>query len=237
MYNEDDLLPISALQHYLYCPRQCALIHLEQAWSENKLTAQGRQLHDRAHDGSPESRGDQRIVRGLRLCSPAMGLTGQADVVELQRAAPDSPPDQVTELPGLEGRWTLYPVEYKRGRPKSIDCDRVQLCAQAMCLEEMLNVRIQQGSLYYGQPRRREHVIFDHRLRDLTRQTALEVHALLGSGLTPPARKNSGCKKCSLIDSCMPGRTSGSMAASRYLQRQLHQAIESPLDGDTDENA
>jgi CRISPR-associated exonuclease Cas4 len=226
MYDEDDMLPVSALQHYLYCPRQCALIHLEQAWAENVFTAQGRQLHDRAHEGGPESRGDVRIVRGLRLSGRELGLTGQADVVEFHRPKPGAPVERLAGLPGIDGQWIVHPVEYKRGRPKQIDCDRVQLCAQAMCLEEMLNVRIDNGGLFYGQPRRREPVAFDDSLRDLTRRTASQVHELIRCGVTPPPEGLSRCRRCSLADSCMPRRTGSARDAGLYLRRQLRQALE-----------
>ncbi len=225
MYNEDDLLPISALQHWLFCSRQCGLIHLEQVWSENKLTAQGRQLHDRAHEPSPESRGDTRIARALRLCSDALGLAGQADIVELDRPGPTCPPNQQAPAPGLPGLWTFHPVEYKRGRPKQIDCDRVQLCAQAMCLEEMLHVSIPEGSLFYGEPRRREAVVFDDRLRDITRRAADAVHSMFRSGVTPQAAHAPKCKSCSLIDLCMPKRKVRVASAQRYLNLQLDDAL------------
>ena len=225
MFDEDDLLPISALQHYLYCPRQCALIHLEQAWAENKLTAQGRQLHDRAHEAGPESRGDLRIVRGLRLCNRELGLAGQADVVELRRPSPDTPADQQARVPGLDGEWSLHPVEYKRGQPKQLDCDRVQLCAQALCLEEMLRTHIPEGSLFYGRPRRRETVVFDDRLRGLARKTAQDVHELIRNGVTPPPGKTSKCRNCSLAGTCMPKRTSHSKSAHLYLHRQLGEIL------------
>jgi len=225
MYDESDMLPISALQHYLYCPRQCALIHLEQAWTENLLTAQGRQLHDRAHQAGPESRGDVRIVRGLRLCSRELGLTGQADVVELHRPRPDCPLDQQACVPALDGKWTIHPVEYKRGWPKRIDCDRVQLCAQALCLEEMLDVCIVEGGLFYGRPRRREPVVFNDSLRKLTRRTASDVHDLIRRGLTPPPADSSKCRSCSLVHSCMPKRTSRARSAGLYLRRQLREAL------------
>jgi len=225
MYDEDDMLPISALQHYLYCPRQCALIHLEQVWSENQSTAQGRQLHDRAHEAGPESRGDVRVVRGLRLCSRELGLSGQSDVVELHHPRPDCPLDEQACVPGLDGKWTIRPVEYKRGRSKRIDCDRVQLCAQAMCLEEMLDVHIAEGSLFYGQPRRRESVVFDGSLRELTSQTAHNVHQLIRRGVTPPPGNLSRCRGCSLIGSCMPERTGRARNAGLYLRRQLREAL------------
>ena len=130
MFTEDNLLPISALQHLLFCERQCALIHLERAWQENRLTAEGRIMHERVHEGGDETRRDVRIVRGLRLRSLALGLVGIADVVEFHRAA-----DGVA-VPESAGTWRPFPVEYKRGRPKSEPWDAVQLCAQALCLEE-----------------------------------------------------------------------------------------------------
>lgn len=232
MYAEDDLVAISALQHWLFCRRQCALIHLEQAWSENQLTAHGRLVHDRAHDGQAETRGDVRIVRGLRLCSYAMGLTGQADVVELRRPAPDAPADQQAQIPSLPGLWIPTPVEYKRGKPKQIDCDRVQLCAQAMCLEEMVNVRITEGCLFYARPRRREIVPLDERLRRLTRQVALDVHEMIQTAQTPPAVYTPACRSCSLMAACMPRRT---RKGSLYIQRQIKATLESG-DGGVDAN-
>jgi len=188
-----DPIPISALQHYLYCPRQCALIHLEQLWTENAYTAEGRQLHEKAHGNAAESRGDCKIVTGLLLSSRALGLTGQADVVEFHRR---------------DGLWRPYPVEYKRGRPKSSDADRIQLCAQALCLEEMLDVSISEGALFYGKIRRRQVVSLDEALREETRNTAEAVHNLLRQGATPPPPPleiaKGICPSCSLCDACMP---------------------------------
>lgn len=225
MYNEDDLLPISALQHWLFCPRQCALIHLEQAWSENQLTAQGRVLHDRAHNAPSESRGDLRVIRGLRLCSRELGLTGQADVVELHLPQPDTPLEQQANIPGLVGRWIIQPVEYKRGRPKQADCDRVQLCAQAMCLEEMLQVGIVEGTLFYGQPHRRETVVLDNPLRQLTCQTAVQIHQMIRGSQTPSGEYSPQCRSCSLIDTCMPKYADKTKDARIYLRRQLNLSL------------
>ena len=203
-----DPIPISALQHYLYCPRQCALIHLEQLWTENVYTAEGRQLHEKAHGGATESRGDCKTVTGLRLCSQALGLTGQADVVEFHRR---------------DGRWQPYPVEYKRGRPKSHDADRIQLCAQALCLEEMLDVAIAEGALFYGKTRRRQVVSLDEALREATCKTVEAVHNLMRQGATPPPppleTANAICPACSLRDACMP--LAPRKSAARYLQSVL----------------
>lgn len=206
-----DSIPISALQHYLYCPRQCALIHLEQLWTENVYTAEGRQLHEKAHEAATESRGDCKTATGLPLRSQALGLTGQADVVEFHRR---------------DGGWQPYPVEYKRGRPKSIDADRIQLCAQALCLEEMLDVAIAEGALFYGKIRRRQVVPMDEALREETRKTAEAVHNLMRQGATPPppplGTANAICPACSLRDACMPLVQRKSAAA--YLQSVLEGA-------------
>lgn len=206
-----DPIPISALQHYLYCPRQCALIHLEQLWTENVYTAEGRQLHDKAHDAATESRGDRKIVAGLLLHSKSLGLTGQADVVEFHRRV---------------GSWQPYPVEYKRGRPKSHDADRLQLCAQALCLEEMLHVAIPEGALFYCKTRRRQVVSLDEALREETHRTVEAVHALMRQGKTPPPppleTANAICPACSLRDACMPLLSRKS--AARYVQSVLEGA-------------
>jgi len=223
--SEDDLLPISALQHLAFCERQCALIHLEGIWLENQLTAEGRGLHERAHVADVEVRPGVRIVRGLRLRSMRLGLTGQADVVEFQSA--DEANDLV-KLPGVLGWWRPFPVEYKRGRPKANRCDEIQLCAQAICLEEMLQVRIQEGALYYGTPRRRTGVTFGLGLREETERMATRLRALMASGRTPPAVLEPKCRKCSLIEICMPGATDGSQRVAQYVRRATESALMEP---------
>jgi CRISPR-associated exonuclease Cas4 len=223
--SEDDLLPISALQHLAFCERQCALIHLEGMWQENRLTAEGRGLHDRAHDAEVEVRPGVRIVRGLRLRSIQLGLTGQADVVEFQSAAEAS--DSV-KLPGVQGWWRPYPVEYKRGRPKTNRCDEIQLCAQAMCLEEMLQVSIAEGALYYGTRRRRTGVTFGLGLREETGRMAARLREMMASGRTPAAVLEPKCRQCSLIEICMPGATDGSRRVAQYLRRATETALMEP---------
>lgn len=203
MYDESDYIMLSALQHYQFCPRQCALIHIEQQWVENLFTAQGKVLHERADSNKSEWQGDVRIVRSLPICSRRYGLSGQADVVEFQ-------PD---------GR--VYPVEYKRGKPKSDRCDEVQLCAQALCLEEMLQLRIDLGALYYGQKRRRTEVTFDAPLRALTAQVIDQTHRLVQSQKTPRAEYAKKCESCSLLSSCLPKSCGAAGSVSRYLERQL----------------
>ncbi len=216
MFSEDDLLPLSALQHYAFCPRQCALIHIERQWVENRLTAEGRVLHERAHDGECELRDGVLIARGVALLSRKLGLIGQADVVEFHPAMPGG---GVT-LVGRRGRWQPFPVEYKRGRPKRDRCDEIQLCAQAMCLEEMLGVEIVSAALYYGEPKRRTDVSLTAGLREATRQVALAVHGLIRASETPGPVKLARCRNCSLTEVCLPGagRRGG---VFRWIEEQL----------------
>lgn len=215
-YNEDDYIQLSGLQHYAYCPRQWALIALENQWQENSRTAEGRQLHERAHEiGLREKRGDLLTVRGLSVQSRELGVSGQCDVVEFRRDPCGVP------LTGEEGLWLPMPVEYKRGQPKSHDADRLQLCCQAMCLEEMLLCpRITQGCLYYGQTARRERVELNDDLRDTVRQCLKAMHELLARGHTPKAKPNKGCNACSLKETCLPSLSS-KRSAQAYITRRL----------------
>jgi len=214
-FAEDDLLPISALQHLEFCPRQCALIHLEGLWDENILTAEGRLLHDKVHERLTESRSGVRIARSLRLHSFRLGLVGQADVVEFHRL-PETDTGGV-RLEGIKGQWQPFPVEYKRGRPKAGDCDIVQLCAQAICLEEMLGGSVGKGALYYGQPRRRLDVDFNPDLRLKTESLAVKLHELVKNKKTPPAKYEKKCEKCSLLARCLPRVTTGRKNVAAYL--------------------
>jgi CRISPR-associated exonuclease Cas4 len=199
-YTEDDLLPISGLQHLAYCPRQFALIHIEQAWAENLYTAEGQLLHRRADRNEHESRGGVHIARALRLRSLRLGLSGIADVVEFHRISQG----EGVELHGKPGRWQPFPVEYKRGRPKKGDMDQVQLCAQAICLEEMLGAVIPAGALFYGKTRRRKEVILDAALRTRTAELAERMHAIRRAGETPTAEEGPKCEQCSLRSLCLP---------------------------------
>jgi CRISPR-associated exonuclease Cas4 len=206
-YKEEDLLQLSALQHLLFCERQCALIHIEQIWSENLFTAEGRIMHDKVDTSNRESRGKIRIEYGVPLRSFRLGLIGKADVIEFHRQA--------------DGSWRPCPVEFKRGKPKADDCDKVQLCAQALCLEEMLDVEINKGALFYGRTRRRENVTFDDLLRRETENAARRLHELVESGTTPKPEYSKKCKSCSLIHQCMPDPCSKSKKASRYLSKVI----------------
>jgi len=205
-YSEDDLIQLSSLQHFVFCERQCALIHIEQLWSENLFTAEGRIMHDKVDTANREVRGKVRIDYGVPLRSLRLGLIGKADVVEFHKTD--------------DGKWMPFPVEYKHGKSKMDNCDKVQLCAQAICLEEMLNVEIGEGALFYGQTRRREDVVFDKALRTETENAARRVHELIESGITPKPEYSKKCKLCSLLNICLPKVNS---KASNYLMRAMEE--------------
>jgi CRISPR-associated exonuclease Cas4 len=208
--NEEDFIPLSALQHYLYCPRQCALIHLEQQWAESVHTAQGRLLHERADKPQAVRRRGVRAVTAMPLAHAALGLTVVADVVEFH-ATP-------------KGEQAM-PVEYKRGRPKAHRADEVQLCAQAMCLEAMLGYSIPMGALFYGETHRRMDVMFDDALRQLTRDVAAGVRAMLLARQTPRASYEARkCDACSLMDLCQPRLAGKHASVATWLARQLQEA-------------
>lgn len=204
---EKELIPISALNQYSYCPRRCALIHIEQVWDENRFTAEGRIMHERVHEEGNESRSDLRITRGLPLRSQDLGLVGMADVVEFHRVD--------------KNQWQPFPVEYKRGKPKPDDSDKIQLCAQAVCLEEMLGIAVPKGALFYGRTRRRFEVLFDDSLRMEVYETAKRVRELIASGATPPPVYEKRCESCSLIGECMPRNIGKHPSVKRYLKRMI----------------
>lgn len=181
------LISLSALQHYAFCPRQCALIHNEQVWAENYLTAQGRALHERVDSGEPETRKGIRFERTVHVAAEKLGISGILDLVERDLKTGE-----------------LKPVEYKRGKPKLEPIDEIQLCAQALCLEEMTGQTINEGALWYMQTRHRLPIIFSPELRTKTLATIAEVRSLLNSGTTPLPKYSKRCKACSLIDLCQP---------------------------------
>ncbi len=207
MYLEDDLIMISALQHYLFCPRQCALIHIEQQWVENIYTAEGQVLHERVHTAGKESRRKIKIEFDLPLRSLELGLIGRGDVVEFHLLEDD--------------HWQPFPVEYKRGRPKKDNCDKVQLCAQAISLEEMLDAEVPLGALYYGKKKRRLEVAFSKELRKETKDTAQELHNLMRSGKTPPPVTDERCENCSFITDCLPNVVCKKVGVAKYLHDML----------------
>ncbi len=205
-FTEEELLPLSALQHLLFCERQCALIHLEGLWLENQFTVEGRIMHEKTHQSASTKKKGVRVEYALPLHSFRLGLAGQADVVEFYKK---------------EGGWQPFPVEYKRGRPKANDCDRVQLCAQAMCLEEMLEVEIAQGAIFYGKNRRRTQVSFDEELRGLTIDAAYRLHEIIRLGITPKAKYEKKCLRCSLVHICLPKVTGSRGIVGKYLSQAL----------------
>ncbi len=233
MYDEDDLLLVSALQHLAFCERQWALIYMECVWDENPLTVEGRHLHEQADEPHTEVRGDLRIAHGLRLRSLRLGLTGRADVVEFHRL-PDAEPDQLGQsetplgipLQDVPGLWRPVPVEYKHGRPKPDRCDEVQLCGQALCLEEMLTVSIPAGAIFYGTPRRRCDVTFDEELRRETEALAARLHELTRQRRTPPPKYEKKCQSCSLLSLCLPKATSRGRSVKEFLSSAIGEAAE-----------
>lgn len=248
MYSESQLLPVSALQHLLFCERQCALIHIERLWAENRFTVEGQHLHRKAHVGSEERRGNIRIVRKLWIRSFWLGLVGQADVVEFEERREKRGGGQRSGrgafagrfgaegavqffLPGLKimeqsPAWVqVTPIEYKRGRPKRDDSDRVQLCAQAMCLEEMLDLQIGSGELFYGKRQRRTHVEFDESLRAKTEAATARLHQMIATRETPPAVRMKKCDTCSLLTICLPDVTQTGRSATRFVGRQFAAAL------------
>ncbi|MCQ4085960.1 CRISPR-associated protein Cas4 [Saccharibacillus sp. JS10] len=205
LYEDDELLMLSGLQHYSFCSRQWALIHIEQQWEENIKTYEGQLLHKRADNpGLTEKRGSLLISRAMPLVSRRLGLSGKSDVVEFHAADESTPHGYCTRLAGRRGMWVPFPVEYKRGKPKPDDWDEVQLCAQAICLEEMLDVTIAEGALFYGEKERRVEVLFTESLRSRVLAYLSGMREWFERGETPAARYRSGCKSCSLIDICLP---------------------------------
>lgn len=205
-YIEEDLIPLSALQHLLFCERQCALIYIEQLWTENLFTAEGKIMHERVDAGDRESRRDIRIEYGMPLRSLRLGVVGKVDVVEFHRKG---------------NKWLPFLVEHKRGKPKQDNSDKVQLCAQAICLEEMLEVDILAGALFYGKTRRRLDVIFDADLRRETEETAKRLHELIESGVTPKPVYTRKCKSCSLVELCLPERAGQMYSVKKYIEKAV----------------
>jgi len=209
-YTDEDLLPLSALQHLMFCERQCGLIHIEQIWVENVLTAQGRVMHDRVHDEKSERRKDVRIEHGMALRSLRLGLIGKGDVIEFHRQA--------------DGSWLPFPVEYKRGKPKKDLSDDVQLCAQAMCLEETLNVSIPKGAFYYGKDHHRTEIEFTDTLCAETEKAVRRLHELIKSGITPKPVYAKKCESCSLLEVCLPKTIERQKSVTEYLRNMLQES-------------
>ncbi len=215
-YTSDELLPLSGIQHFLFCRRQWALIHVERQWQDNVLTAEGKLLHQRVDDPFlTETRNGVITARSVPVASYRLGLTGICDVVEFTLSS------EGVSLPGKNGLYQPAPVEYKRGKPKPDACDNAQLCAQAICLEEMLSVAIPAGFLYYGEIRHRIEVELNGELRRLVEEMADEMHAYFQRGYTPRVRPFKGCRSCSLAEVCLPELQEDSVSASKYIQQHI----------------
>ena len=216
-YQEEDYMMISGIQHFSFCRRQWALIHVEQQWKDNLRTTEGNLMHERAHDGQiREKRGDTISMRGLRVSSPTLGISGICDVVEFVRST------EGAILAGEEGYWSVYPIEYKRGSQKVENADRLQLCAQAMCLEEMMGCRIEEAALFYGETRRRECVVLDENLRTEVREMLQEMRNYYSRGYTPKAKTGKHCNACSLKELCLP-RICKRVSVAEYIQRYVQE--------------
>ena len=219
MYSDEDYLLLSGIQHMAFCERQWALIHIEQVWAENVRTVEGKHLHERTDDPfKDETRKTLLIIRAMPLVSRKLGLRGVADVVEFHQSK-GLVEGERCRLENREGWWRPVPVEYKRGRPKPDDRDAVQLCAQAMALEEMMHVSIPAGFLFYGQTKHREPVTFNEALRQYTIKLATRMHQLVREGRTPKAQKGKRCSQCSLVEQCQPRWTLRYRSVESYLVR------------------
>jgi len=204
LFKEDELLPLSALQHYSFCPRQCALIHIEGIWVENRYTAEGRIMHENIDTPGFTIKNSVQIERGVSIRSMGLGLVGKIDIVEFHHNTP-------------------YPVEYKRGRPKTEPWDDIQLCAQALCLEEMLNINVSKGAIFYGKTRHRKSIIFSSELREKTISTIKNAHDLIKKEITPPAVFDAlKCPRCSLLNQCLPIKSKMKKDVNNYINKMKY---------------
>lgn len=216
-YRDEDLLMLSGIQHITFCERQWALIHIEQQWAENNLTIEGNWMHQKVDDPTLMNRNKGIVtLRSVTLVSRRLGLYGISDVVEMVASTSGQNAIQHSKYPGF---WQLIPVEYKRGKPKKDQIDEVQLCAQAICLEEMYNVCIEKGFLYYGETRHREEIPFTEELRKLVEKKCAQMHRLYEQKDLPPAIYKTHCKSCSLCDVCMPKILTKTPKVNTYLSQ------------------
>lgn len=214
--DDDKFFPLSAVNHYSFCPRRCALIHSECFWNENFFTASGENLHATVDAGGSESRKERRLARSLRLFSRELGVNGIADIVEFHR---DDENGGIVR--GWQGRWLPYPVEYKWGTAKNEIPYERQLCAQAICLEEMFHVRIQEGALFLGVEKKRRSVVLDDNLRYDTKIVCNAIRNMFETGETPPPTYGKWCSSCSLVDICKPHALSSHHSVKQWLIQQL----------------
>ena len=216
-YKEDEYLMLSGIQHFKFCRRQWALIHIEQQWSENVHTVIGELMHKKVHDPSvKEKRKETLLVRALPVSSKELGVSGECDLVEFHKC------EDGIILFGHRGLYSVFPVEYKKGKPKASEEDQLQLTAQAMCLEEMFSTEITEGAIFYGETRRREVVEFSQELRDEVKKMLEEMHQYFKRGYTPKVKKNKMCTSCSLKEICMPEQEK-TMTVSSYISKALRE--------------
>lgn len=219
-YREEDYLALSGIQHFCFCPRQWALIHIERQWDENRLTAEGELIHARAHDpAADEKRGDRILLHGMPVFSPELGVRGVCDVVELNRC------ESGVSVTGRAGKWLPVPVEYKHGDGAARRADELQLCCQALCLEGMFCCAVPEGFLFYHEPRKRVHVELTEQLRGEVCDMLREMHRLYERGYTPRVKRRPGCKSCSLKEICLP-KLETARAASAYIASAVREATE-----------
>lgn len=219
-YADEELLPLAGIQHFSFCKRQWGLIHIERQWIDDLRTVEGQHIHRKADDPFfDETRGDVITTRSVQLVSYVLGLYGVADVVEYTLS------DSGVSLPGHDELWQPKPVEYKRGKPKNHPWDEVQLCAQAICLEEMFNVRIEKADLYYHEIRRRTSVDLSDELRGLVVSLSAEMHDLFKKGITPPAERGKPCRSCSLVNVCFPALTKKKNLVDKYIAKHIQEAV------------
>ncbi|MGN0506423.1 MAG: CRISPR-associated protein Cas4 [Lachnospiraceae bacterium] len=214
-YNEEDFLMLSGIQHYVFCPRQWAMIHIEQQWAENYYTVDGEIMHENPHDKEfTEKRGNLIITRGMPVHSRTLGISGNCDVVEFHKDK------HGVFLPEYGETYLPIPVEYKRGKPKEHDADALQLCAQAICLEEMFVCDIPRGYLYYGEPKKRQEISFEKELRDKVTECFSRMHELFQKQYTPKGKKTKHCQSCSLVNLCLP-EIENAVSVKTYLKKNM----------------
>lgn len=220
MFDEDELLPISALQHFVFCPRRCALVHIEQVWSENRFTVEGDILHQRVDELGRESRLNLIVSHGVGIRSLRFGVTGIVDVIEFRSSMDGC---GACALPGKEGHWIPYPIEYKRGSLRRGFGDDIQICAQALCVEEMLECSVPAGAIYYASTRKRREIAFDAKLREQTSNAIAGVRSLIAAGVIPSPEYGKKCDTCSLFDLCQPKLSVLGMDPACYVSRYLQE--------------
>lgn len=219
-YVEDEYLMISGIQHFKFCRRQWALIHIEQQWEENVHTVMGELMHRKVHDPYiKEKRKDVLVVRALPVSSKNLGISGECDVVEFHKR------EDGIKLHGHRGFYSVYPIEYKKGKPKLTQEDKLQLAAQAMCLEEMFSAEISEGAIFYGETRRREIVIIDETLRSEVRQMFQEMHRYYERNYTPRVKYSKSCNACSLKEICLP-KLGKNISVKAYMDQMLKEEAE-----------